>query len=225
MDLSIPPTPLPGRLPPGTARGNRPILLTSLFFSFRFSSLPNHFLDPKLEPFNAQNRHNAFSKLTPKKYKNHCFSKVLATLASIFLPFRTRKFIIKYNRIGPRGPFSIVKYNIFIKFNKKNVKISLFEVSFFPTFFGALLGPIWLPFSGPKISIFFQKISKNQWQGMIHPSFLRHFLPSALRTPKMCPKGPQNAPKILPKMSPRGLQKSLLRCLRAPSSLPCHFVT
>ena len=146
-------------------------------------------------------------------------------MASIFLPFRTRKFIVKYNRIGPRGPFSSVKYTIFIKFIKKNVKISLFEVSFFPTFFGAILGPIWLPFSGPKILIFFQKLAKIDESKKSTLPFIRHFLPSALRTPKMCPKGPQNAPKMLPKMSPRGLQMSLLRCLRAPSSLPCHFVT
>ena len=110
------------------------------------------------------------------------------------------------------------------------MKISLFEVSFFLTFFGAILGPIWLPFSGPKISNFFSKISKNRRLQKTTPPFIRHFLPSALRTPKMCPKGPQNAPKMLPKMSPRGLQMSLLQCLRAPSSLryswrkPCGCV-
>ena len=51
-----------------------------------------------------------------KIYKNHCFSKVLATLGVFFVPFRAREFIGKYNRIGPRGPFSRVKYNIFFKF-------------------------------------------------------------------------------------------------------------
>ena len=131
---------------------------------------------------------------------------VLTTLASIFLLFRTCEFIVKYNRIGHRGPFSSVKYTIFIKFIKKYVKILLFEVSFFPTFFGAILGPIWLPFSGAKIHIFFfQKLAKTNDTKIQPPPFIRHFLPNALRTPKMCPKGPQNVPKMLPKMLPKRL--------------------
>ena len=235
MDLSIPPTPLPGSLPGASARGNRlifrkiqipdpppykPLFQHPIFIAF------GPLFRPQVGAFERpKSPHRLSQANTKKKYKNHCFPKVLATLASIFLPFRTREFIVKHREIDTRGPFSMGKHSIFIKFIKKNVKISLFEVSFFPTFFGALLGPIWLPFSGPKISIFFSKISKNRRPQKTPPPFIRHFLPSALRTPKMCPKGPQNAPKMRPKMSPRGLQKSLLRCLCAPSSLPCHFVT
>ena len=179
MDLSIPPTPLPGSLPPGAPRGCRPI-----FRKIQISKPPPYeplfqypiFIDfrplfgPQIGAFQRpKSPQRIFLANTKKFYKNHCFSKVLATLASIFLPFRTREFIVKYNRIGPRGPFSIVKYSIFIKFHKKNVKILLFEVSFFPTFFGAILGPIWLPFSGSKIFIFFPKISKNLREGMVTP--------------------------------------------------------
>ena len=68
-----------------------------------------------------------FPSSRKKKYKNHCFSKVLATLASIFLPFRTREFLVKYNRIGPRGPFSSVKHSIFFKFIKKMRKFNFFR--------------------------------------------------------------------------------------------------
>ena len=167
MDLSIPPTPLPGRLPGGGSRGCRPI-----FRKIQISKPPRYeplfqlpiFIasDPLFRPqvgaFKCpKSPQRIFQANPPKNYKNPCFPEVLATFASIFRPFRTHEFIVKYNRFGPRSPFSSVKYNTFIKFNKKNVKISLFEVSFFPTFFGAILGPIWLPFSGPKISIFFFK--------------------------------------------------------------------
>ena len=171
MDLSIPPTPLPGRLPPGGSRGCRPIFrkiqipdsppYKPLFQHPIFIASGSHF-PPQVGAFQRPKLPQRLFQATTKKInKNHCFSKVLATLASIFPLFRPREFIVKYNRIGPRGPFSIVEYNIFFKFIIKNVKISLFEVSFFPTFFGAILGPIWLPFSGPKIRIFFSKISKK----------------------------------------------------------------
>ena len=126
MDLSIPPTPLPGSLPPRAARGNR-----TVFRSRQISKLPPY--EPPFQypissdfrplfgvQFGASERskspQRALEANTTKNNKNHCFSKVLATLASIFLPFRTRKFIGKYNRIGPRGLFSIGKHNISIKF-------------------------------------------------------------------------------------------------------------
>ena len=172
MDLSIPPTPLPGGLPPGASTGCRPVYRKITIskpppykplFQHPIFIASEPLFRPQVGAFERPKSVQRLSQATTKKmYKNHCFPKVLATLASIFLPFRTREFIVKYNRIGPRGPFSIVKYSIFIKFNEKNVKISLFEVSFFPTFFGAILGPIWLPFSGPKIFIFFSKIKKNR---------------------------------------------------------------
>ena len=222
MDLSIPPTPLPGCLPPGGPGRNRLIFRKiQIPDPPRYKPLFQHSIfivfGPLFGPQVGASEHpkspqRFFQANTKKIYKNHCFSKVLATLASIFLPFRTREFIVKYNRIGPRGPFSIVKYSIFIKFIKKNVKIVLFEVPFFPTFFGAILGAIWLPFSGPKNSFFFSKISKNRWHQMRHPFFLRHFLRSALRTAKLRPKGSQNGPKMVSKMFPRGFKKSHLRC-------------
>ena len=126
---------------------------------------------------------------------------VLTTLALIFLPFRTCEFIVKYNRIGHRGPFSSVKYTIFIKFIKKYVKILLFEVSFFPTFFGAILGPIWLPFSGTKIHIFFPKISKNQRHQNTTPPLYKAF--SSKRAPD-----PQNVPKRSTKCSQNASQNA-----------------
>ena len=46
-----------------------------------------------------------FLRQHKKIYKNHCFSKVLATLGVIFLLFRTRENIVNNSRIGPRGPF------------------------------------------------------------------------------------------------------------------------
>ena len=167
MDLSIPPTPLPGGLPGASARGNRPIIrkiqiskppryepLFQLPIFIAFEPL----FRPQVGAFKRPKSPQRIFQANPQKiYKNPCFPKVLATFASIFRPLRTREFIAKYNRFGPRGPFSSVKYNTFIKFIKKNVKNALFEVSFFSTFFGALLGPMWLPFSGPKIFIFFSK--------------------------------------------------------------------
>ena len=126
MDLSIPPTPLPGRLPGAAPRGCRPIYrkmrisknppykpLFQLPISIDFRPL----FGPQVGAFQrAKFPQRLFQANTKKKYKNHCFFKVLATLASIFLPFRTREFIIKYNKIGPRSPFSFVNYNIFLKF-------------------------------------------------------------------------------------------------------------
>ena len=140
MDLSTPPTPLPGSLPGGASRGCRPIIrkiqiskpapykrLIQHPFFIAFGPLFGPQVGTFQRPKSPQRLFQANAK---KTYKKHCFSKVLATLASIFLPFRTRKFIIKYNRIGPRGPFSIVKHNIFFKFLIKNVKISLLKYRF-----------------------------------------------------------------------------------------------
>ena len=129
MDLSIPPTPLPGGLPGGGSRGCRPIFrkiqiskpppsepLFQLPIFIAFEPL----FGPQLGAFQRpKSPQRLFQANTKQIYKNHCFSKVSATLALIFLPSRTRKFIVKYNRIGPRGPFSSVKYSIFFKFKKK----------------------------------------------------------------------------------------------------------
>ena len=126
MDLSIPPTPLPGSLPGGSASGNRPIFRPRQIskppryeplFQLPIFIASEPLFGPQVGAFQRpKSPQRLFQANTKKIYKNHCFSKVLATLASIFLPFRTREFIVKYNRIGPRGPFSSVKYSIFIKF-------------------------------------------------------------------------------------------------------------
>ena len=87
------------------------------------------------------------------------------------------------------------------------MKFVLFQVIFFGTLFSTILGPIFFVFSGPKIPIFFSFFKeKRLWRNPPKCIFL-YFLASALRTPKMSQKGPQNAPKMVPKMSPRGLQK------------------
>ena len=130
MDLSIPPTPLPGGLPPRAAGCNRllypkiripdpppykPLFQHPIFIAF------GPLFRPQVGAFERpKSPHRLSQANTKKNYENHCFPKVLATLASIFLPFRTREFIVKYNRIGPRGPFSSVKHNIFFKFAKTN---------------------------------------------------------------------------------------------------------
>ena len=51
------------------------------------------------------------------------------------------------------------------------MKIGFWGVTFFAPFFGAILGPIGLPFSGPKISIFFQKLAKIDGTKLSTPSF------------------------------------------------------
>ena len=93
------------------------------------------------------------------------------------------------------------------------MKISLFEVSFFPTFFGALLGPIWLRFSGPKISNFFPKISQNLRLQMSHPPLYKAF--SSKRAPD-----PQNVPKRTPKCSQIASQNVPKRPPNVSSSVP-----
>merc|ERR1711924_543317 len=117
MDLSIPPTPLPGRLPPGGSRGCRPIFRKiqipdpppyKPLFQHPIFIASGPLLRPQVGAFERpKSPERLFQATTQKIYKNHCFPKVFATLASIFLPFRTREFIVKYNRIGPRGPFAI----------------------------------------------------------------------------------------------------------------------
>ena len=79
-------------------------------------------------------------------------------------------------------------------------------MSFFPTFFGAILGPIWLPFSGPKIFIFFWKISQNWREGNRTPPFYKAFsskrAPDPQNVPKWSPKCSQNASQNVPKRPP-----------------------
>ena len=55
-------------------------------------------------------------------------------------------------------------------------------------------------FGGPKIVIFFIFMSQNRDREKQPPPFISYMLPSAFRTPKMCRKGPQNAPKMLANM-------------------------
>ena len=74
----------------------------------------------------------------------------------------------------------------------------LLEVPFFATLFGAILGPILLPFSGPKISIFFPKLAKSE-KPKISEMQKNAFISFALPNPTKCQKGPQNGPKMVPK--------------------------
>ena len=93
------------------------------------------------------------------------------------------------------------------------MKISLFEVSFFPTFFGAILGPIWLPFSGSKIFIFFTKINKNRRDQKRTPPSYKAF--SSQHAPD-----PQNVPKRYPKWSQNAFQNDPKRLQKLLSSVP-----
>ena len=130
MDLSIPPTPLPGTQPTGGWSGNRPIFRPRQIskppryeplFQLPIFIASDPLFRPQVGAFKRPKSPQRIFQANPQKiYKNPCFPKLLATFASIFRPFRTREFIVKYNRFGPRGPFSFVKYNTFIKFNKKN---------------------------------------------------------------------------------------------------------
>ena len=85
--------------------------------------------------------------------------------------------------------------------------ISLFEVTFFVTLFGTILGPIFLVFSGPTIPIFFSFFKKKRLRRNPPKCIFLQFLTNAVRTPKMSQKGPQNAFKMVPKQSPKGLEK------------------
>ena len=148
-----------------------------------------------------------FPSSSKKKYKNHCFSKVLATLAVIFLPFRTREYIVKHSRIGPGGPLWPVKYSIFSKIHKKMWKSHFLRWLFSLPF----SVPFWDRFSFffrvPKFPIFFSFFKKKRLRRNPPKCIFLYFLASALRNPQMSQKGPQNAPKMVPKQSPKGLEK------------------
>ena len=135
------------------------------------------------------------------------FFQVLATLAVIFLHFRTRKYIVKHNRIGPGGPFWPVKYSTFSRICKK-----MWKSHFLRLLFSVLFSiPFWERFSSffrvSKFPFFFEFFKeKRLWRNPPKCIFL-YFLASALRTPKMSQKGPQNVPKMVPKQSPKGFEK------------------
>ena len=86
------------------------------------------------------------------------------------------------------------------------MKISLFEVAFFPSIFGAILGPIWLLFSGPQNCIFFSKISTNRRVQKATPPFYKALsskrAPDPQNVPKRSPKCSQNAAQNVPKRPP-----------------------
>jgi len=90
-------------------------------------------------------------------------------------------------------------------------------------FFLPFLVPSWERFGSlfrdPKILFFFQKLAKIDASKWAPSPFIRHFLLSTPRTSKRCPKGLQNTPKMLPNLSPRGLQMCFLQCLRAPAGI------
>ena len=65
---------------------------------------------PKFGAFERPKSRQSIFQANTQKLQKLFFSKVLATLAVIFLPFRTREFIAKYNRIAPRSPFCPLKY-------------------------------------------------------------------------------------------------------------------
>ena len=94
-------------------------------------------------------------------------------------------------------------------------------MSFFLTFFGAILASILELWGDQKSSILVIFRSQNRDWERRRPPFIRYMLLSALRTPKMCRKGPQNAPKMFPKC-PQEASKSLKFGGLEPSSLPCY---
>ena len=96
-------------------------------------------------------------------------------------------------------------------------------MSFFPTFFGAILGPIWLPFSGPKISIFCSKISKNRCLQKATPPLYKASAskraPDPQNVPKRSPKCSQNASQNVPKRPPNVSSSVPLRAFFATMPL------
>ena len=139
-----------------------------------------------------------------KNNKTHCFSKVLATLAVIFLLFRTREYIVKHSRIGPGGPLWPVKYSIFSKIHKKMWKSHFLRWLFSLPF----SVPFWDRFSSffrvPKFPIFFHFLRKSDLGEIPRNAFSCIFLQVRSGPPK-CPK---KVPKMLPKWSPNSPQKA-----------------
>ena len=90
--------------------------------------------------------------------------------------------------------------------------MTFFLMTFFATFFGAILGPILIIFSGPQIH-FFQLFNNNRrHQNTITPLYKAlssKCAPDAQNVPKRFPKCSQNAPLSVPK-----------RPLKASSSVP-----
>ena len=97
----------------------------------------------------------------------------------------------------------------------------IFFIHFFLTFFGAILASILELFGDQKSSILAIFRSQNRGCETLPPPFISYMLPSALRTPKMCRKGLQNAPKMSPKC-PQEASKSLKFGDLEPSLLPCY---
>ena len=96
-----------------------------------------------------------------------------------------------------------------------------FFVIFSVTFLGTILASILQLLGGQKSSILAIFRSQNDEVDLTLPPFISYMLPSALRTPKMCQKGPQNAPKMSPKC-PQEASKSLKFGDLEPSLLPCY---
>ena len=127
--------------------------------------------------------------------KFNVFFKVFATFALIFLLFRTREYIVIHNRIGPRGPFWFVEFNIFIKIHKE-----MWESHFLRWLFSIPFSvPFWDRFSSffgvPKFPILFNLLRKSDLGEIPRHAFSCIVLQVRSEPPK-CPK---KVSKMLPK--------------------------
>ena len=102
------------------------------------------------------------------------------------------------------------------------MKIGFWGVTFFAPFFGAILGPILLPFSGPNIFIFFYFLTKSDSWDVPWEFLGASWTTKRPRCSQDGPKSPHKAPKGSPRASkrpPEGLQDAFSRLQMASKNV------
>ena len=122
---------------------------------------------------------------------------VSATLAVIFLPFKTREFIGKYNRISAPGPILTCKLKWNPQISLQILKNHDFWRSLFAMLFGTVFGSLFPPIFGSLRATFFSFFCPEATVELNATHIYVELLAKCASEPRNPPKMVAQSPEIL----------------------------